>query len=222
MIEPLTVVIIVIVIIVLMILALGVLGVVKLLEKKDDVKEGMNCKLTGDWMWNDQCTGFVPVNNPNTPDGTDPNVPDASNLSMNIISFKKNGSIAPPFYLPSWYRFQYINVETGAYGKYSKWSPVVQSVGDNCSANYLEIGIPSNSMPTKLFSAVGNDAVIYAANVYRYSGNDVNTALTPDDNIDPSSTSLVGYLVQNGNNYEIIDTKGPCFTTSCPKPTVCQ
>lgn len=196
---------------------------------------GINCRERSDWLWSPTCK-YIEEKFP------DPSLQDPSNLKLYLIKFSQVRGAGPPVCLPMWYCFRYVNVKTGGYSGFSKWTdspvsaggdnlPCLDGVGkcDNlvpqgkrsCNFNQPLIGIPNlqynplNPNP---------DGSFIFANIHRYVGNPGDTS--PPGPPEKISTEIIGYLIPNkvaeGVKYAWPDILfNPCKVKSCGRCMGC-
>lgn len=234
MLDALVVIIIVIVILVVVLIGLGIYGGVQLFKKIKIPNIGWNCHSVAQssWLWNENCTGFIESDD--TGDNPDPSIPSAVNFPLGIISFTDDGP-SSPFYENVFYRYNFVDVETGNYGEFSNWTNPIMSGASTlpylpgingptgsatCKSNMLTIGINSTAagIPPIMTKPYSGDK-FYGANVYRYSTGSASDASPPPAG---EMGDLVGFLVPNGNYYSFVDIQGPCYGTSCEIPATCS
>jgi len=202
---------------------------------------GRSCHNTG-WVWNDSCLYFDEKQ-------YDPTLSSPSDLQPYLIGFSSSPSVGNPLYLPMWYRFRYVNVVTGGYSDFSKWtsSPVISGScclpcpggagkcsftqgPTTCSYNYPVIGISESDSSYKPYTPQPDGSFIYI-NVHRYVGKSYTDNTPPSDNVEDE---IVGYMTpgkQYGgvNYYSLNDvlynpcSEGNAYSVgTCPKPTWCS
>jgi len=154
---------------------------------------GTDCLKSG-WVWNPNCKYFEEK-------FYDSSLADPSDLQLYLVKFSRVSGAGSPVCLPMWYRFRYVNVKTGGYSKFSKWtsSPVraggkdlpclgkcnpnlVPEGGKTCYFNQPAIGLP-NLQYDPLDRQPGN-TFIYAT-IHRYVGKPGETKPpeSPEDEI---------------------------------------
>lgn len=187
---------------ILLLLTIG-FGIWVFLLKKPS--PGVDCHKRGDWVWSPDCKYFEEKS-------FDPTLKDPSQLQLYLVKFDNVSGAGPPVCLPMWYCFRYVNVKTGGYSKFSKWTsgpvwaggkplPCVKGLGEcddkyvlqgkkTCNFNQPSIGIPDLQYnPLKL--QPGNTFVY--ANIHRYVGNPGDTK--PPGSPESTKTEIVGYLI---------------------------
>jgi hypothetical protein len=201
---------------------------------------GKSCHNTG-WSWNNSCLYFDEKE-------YDPTLTSPAELQPYLIDFSNSPSAGNPLYLPMWYRFRYVNVITGGYSDFSKWSaspvisggcclPCKDGVGkcsftqgpSTCSYNSPVIGIAQSDSAYNPQSMQSDGSFIYI-NVHRYVGKLYTETSPPADNVEDE---IVGYMIPSaayGSSYYILKDilYNPCNSGNqysvgtCSKPTWCS
>lgn len=166
----------------------------------------------------------------------DPTLVSPKGKSMVLLSFETQGTSIQPVYNPVWYRFRYVNLNTGGYSDFSDWTasavmsgscclPCPGGVGNcdstigngytTCKANLPTLGIEtteSDYKPFIPFDAQGDSVV---ASVHRYM-NPPDVMTKPADDV---KDDIVGVMnttknVSGKSYYAFIDWKYPaCGST---------
>lgn len=192
---------------------------------------GINCHTHSHWLWNKDCLSFQEKS-------YDSNLKSPKNIKPYLVSFTHAEGGGPPIYLPLWYRFRYVNVNTGGYSDFSEWtsSPVLAGschlpcVGDchkgfsTCMYNQPVIGVSEKDASYDPTKALPNGDYVYM-NLHRYVGESANDLTPPPSN---AQDEIIGFLAlketHNGTSYyTFVDAeKNPCLSRSCPIPSWCQ
>lgn len=205
-------------------------------------KPGRDCMSSG-WAWNESCLFF----NETT---YDPSLNSPKDLRPYIIGFSYSSSAGNSLYLPMWYRFRYVNVKTGGYSDFSKWSssPVISGSccmpcpdgvsicesqvpqgSKTCTYNRPSIGISQEDSAYNPNVMQTDGSFIYI-NVHRYVGKSSNDLTPPADNVTDEIVGYMssGYYYGGINYYGLADfLNNPCNPGSstsgtCQKPTWCS
>ena len=194
---------------------------VHVMEKPEEIPK---CKrdLDGsenDLKWLDTCYGFEEIFFDQTlpkPDVTiDPNTGQTSERpnKLELTKFKFTSGAGGAVAYPTWYRWRYVNANTGGFGPFSDWTdkPIIAGSNkdqlplantydvdevelekDGCSNNNITIGLPSNSFeipPGKPQKRYNNNLIFI--NVHRYQNPDKSIVSQPSDDV---KTDIVGFL----------------------------
>lgn len=194
---------------------------------------GKNCKSSG-WKWDDSCLYFEELQ-------PDPTLLTPAGIKPYLIGFDYSASAGNPLVLPMWYRFRYVNVNTGGYSDFSEWtqSPVISGScclpcpegagkcsfsegGGTCSFNRPTIGVKKEEAQYDPYTPTLTGDYIYI-NIHRYVGSDFSDISPPDENV---QDEIVGYLipgkVYNGETYYyLIDVLFNPITSSFTVPNWC-
>lgn len=199
-------------------------------------KPGKDCTKSG-LAWNDSCSYMNEIS-------YDPSISSPKGLSPYIISFSYSGSAGKPLYLPMWYRFRYVDGNTGGYSDFSEWtkSPVISGSccmpcpggvgscgtavpqgGSTCSFNRPVIGISvDDSLYTPFIPQNGKSIYI---NVHRYTGKTYSDITPPADTAEDEIIGFMisGFYYEGVNYYGVVDVlNNPCTaSTTCEKPSWC-
>ncbi|MDB4769366.1 hypothetical protein OAG24_00225 [bacterium] len=109
---------------------------------KNPLNPPIDCTKSG-WAWDPSCLFFKE----NFSDGS----LIAPDNEIYLVGFKetKSSAVGPPLCIPMWYRFRYVNVNTGGYGPLSKWTsgpvrsggigfPCIRDSNNECPAHIDE------------------------------------------------------------------------------------
>lgn len=165
-------------------LLIGSVIVIFFIYKMPQPSYGKNCHAgsSASEKWNDSCTYINELS-------FDSSLSSPSSLSLNLLKFEKIPGAGNPLNLPMWYRFRYVNANTGGYSDFSKWTaspvyagsdslPCVAGIGscstqyvpaNTCNFNQPTIGIATNALQYPLMRPMSSGQTIYA-NVHRYVG----------------------------------------------------
>ncbi len=173
---------------------------------------GVNCKTKSDWKWDDSCSYFQELE-------YDPTISSPSGVNLNLLKFEYSTAGGSPMALPMWYRFRYVNVNTGKYSDFSNWTPSAVQVGstalpypsdiqgtsgrDTCKFNKPTIGILADDAAYNLTSVLPDGSFIYM-NIHRYVNKDITSAEPPSSTV---QDEIIGYLIPqsiSGNKYYVL------------------
>lgn len=190
------VIIIILVIILVVIIALGV-WVYFVSPSPSDL-----CKTNSNWLWDPSCNYFQEK-------AYDSSLQSPSELQLYLVNFVNSVGGGPNVCLPMWYRFRYVNVLTGGYSDFSKWTASAVQAGSsvlpclngpgNCPG--ITQGIKSCSFNQPTIGATYlhynpnipyNGAYVFA-NVHRYTGGWNDNPLTPPP--DDAQDEIIGFLI---------------------------
>ena len=182
---------------------------------------GVDCHKNSDWLWNSNCTAFQEI----TPDST---LQSPSTEQLYLYGFSQVSGAGPSICLPVWYRFRYVNVNTGGYSPFSEWTslPIMSGASQlpcngqcsgsipigsaSCNCNQITVG--TNSLIYSPTQPLTNGDFVYA-NVHRYVGQQGSVNQPPAD----AQDEIIGFLFPQGNNYVFIDAlNNPCLSNTCP------
>lgn len=194
----------------------------------------VDCQTHSNWLWDKSCLFFQEK-------FYDSSLKSPENIEPVLTSFRFAQGAGSPFFLPCWYRIRYINVKTGGYSKFSKWTrlPVISGAcklpcpndgcGSNtktgyesCDANQPTIGISKNQSQYNPYTQQKDGSYIYI-NLHRYTGKSFTDSDPPPDD---AEDEIIGYLtlgtVDGVSYYDWTDALfNPC-KEGCNIPTWCQ
>lgn len=153
--------------------------------------------------WNSTCTYINEV----SPDSS---LASPSALSLNLLKFENIPGAGNALNLPMWYRFRYVNANTGGYSDFSSWTDTSVYAGSktlpcqggagNCSSQYIPantcnfnqptLGIPTNTLQYPLMRPTSNGQTIYA-NVHRYVGTSLDSLPPCNAGQNPSTDNCI-------------------------------
>jgi len=221
--------------IVILILIIG-FGIWVYLLKKPTT--GVNCHTKSKWLWNKDCKSFQEK-------FYDATLKSPAKLKPYLLNFTHASGGGPSIFLPMWYRFRYVNVNTGGYSDFSDWIaapvisgscklPCIKGVGkcegqiiqgyDSCLFNQPTIGIAESDIAYDFTKALPNGDFVYI-NLHRYVGESSADATPPPPNAKDEIIGILAAIETIGGKkyYSMIDVlKNPCLSQSCNTPTWCQ
>jgi hypothetical protein len=158
-------------------------------------------------------------------------------IPLYLSSFTNSPGSGPAWGVNVWYRYRYVNGNTGNYGNFSPWTITSISSGksnlpcknstdktNGCPSSFQKIGKDScqSNLPTL---NLDGDTVVNLTNgmyinVHRYVADSTNQS-PPSDS---SSDKIVGMMIPQGNsgNFMFIDvSESPCKEMSCNNVVGC-
>ena len=163
---------------------------------------GRDCHKHSDWMWSPDCKYFEEK-------FYDSSLADPSDLQLYLVKFSRVSGAGSVVCLPMWYCFRYVNVKTGGYSKFSKWtSAPIRAGGDNlpclgkcnpdlvpegrksCYFNQPAVGTPDLHYDPLKRQPEGT--FIYT-NIHRYVGKPGDTE--PPGPPEETKTEIIGFLI---------------------------
>jgi hypothetical protein len=196
---------------------------------------GINCHTHTHWMWADNCLSFQEKFH-------DSSLKSPSSLQPYLVDFSYAEGAGEAIYLPLWYRFRYVNVNTGGYSDFSSWTTTPVIAGscslpcysssseclkrgfETCTYNQPTVGVAKKDIQYTPETPLPNGDFVYI-NLHRYVGSSASDSTPPSDDV---HDEIVGYLGvdQNINGetfYTWVDVlNNPCKTRSCQIPSWCR